>query len=172
MTTRAVPWRSAVRGKSGCSRCCWCMPGARCRRIGCAMRCGALHAPAPPTNGYRWRSRGCARRSTPWGPARHCGRPRAGTALWSLPVSWTRRYSRRPRRQGIGRWRAANYQTPWSFFDEALAVWRGPALADVSYEDWAQLEIRRLEALRLDTIQARVAAMLQLGRPDAVIGEL
>ncbi len=31
---------------------------------------------------------------------------------------------------------------------EALALWRGPALADQRYEAWAQAEIRRLEELR------------------------
>ena len=31
---------------------------------------------------------------------------------------------------------------------EALALWRGPALADQRYEAWAQPEIRRLEELR------------------------
>ena len=32
---------------------------------------------------------------------------------------------------------------------EALALWRGPALADFTYEPWAQNEIARLEELRL-----------------------
>jgi predicted ATPase/DNA-binding SARP family transcriptional activator len=54
----------------------------------------------------------------------------------------------------------------------ALDLWRGAALSDVSYEDWAQLEIRRLEELRLDAVQARVEAQLRLNRSDAVLGEL
>ena len=32
---------------------------------------------------------------------------------------------------------------------EALALWRGPALADVAHESFAQVEILRLEELRL-----------------------
>jgi DNA-binding SARP family transcriptional activator len=55
---------------------------------------------------------------------------------------------------------------------EALALWRGPALAEVSYEDWAQAEIGRLEELRLGALQARVDADLLLGEHAAVIGEL
>ena len=31
---------------------------------------------------------------------------------------------------------------------EALELWRGPPLADVAFEDFAQAEIRRLEELR------------------------
>jgi DNA-binding SARP family transcriptional activator len=56
--------------------------------------------------------------------------------------------------------------------DDALALWRGPALADVSHEDWAQPEIRRLDELRLDAVQASVDAKLQLGRHETVIGDL
>ncbi len=55
---------------------------------------------------------------------------------------------------------------------EALALWRGPALADVTYEDWAQPEIRRLEDLRLAALEWRIDADLRLGRQDALVGEL
>src|SRR5262249_32930414 len=41
---------------------------------------------------------------------------------------------------------------------EALALWRGPPLADVAYETFAQSEIRRLEELRLDALEARIDA--------------
>ena len=54
----------------------------------------------------------------------------------------------------------------------ALALWRGPPLADVGYEDWAQPEIRRLEELRLVAHQARIDADLQLGGHAALVGEL
>jgi predicted ATPase/DNA-binding SARP family transcriptional activator len=55
---------------------------------------------------------------------------------------------------------------------EALALWRGPAFADVAYEDFAQAEIRRLEEVRLAAIEARVEADLQLGRHAALVAEL
>src|SRR4051812_144285 len=38
----------------------------------------------------------------------------------------------------------------------ALSLWRGPALADVCYEPWAQAEIRRLEELRVIALEARI----------------
>ena len=55
---------------------------------------------------------------------------------------------------------------------EALGLWRGPALAEVAYEEFAQAEIRRLDELRLAALEARVEADLQLGRHAQVIGEL
>ncbi len=55
---------------------------------------------------------------------------------------------------------------------EALAMWRGPALAEVAYEEFAQEAIRLLDELRLGTIEARVDADLQLGRHALLIGEL
>jgi WD40 repeat protein/DNA-binding SARP family transcriptional activator len=55
---------------------------------------------------------------------------------------------------------------------EALALWRGPPLADVAYEPFAQPEIARLEEQRLDALEARVEANLAAGRHAAVVGEL
>jgi DNA-binding SARP family transcriptional activator len=55
---------------------------------------------------------------------------------------------------------------------DALGLWRGPALAEVAYEAFAQGEIRRLEELRLAALEARIEADLQLGRHARVIGEL
>jgi DNA-binding SARP family transcriptional activator/streptogramin lyase len=53
-----------------------------------------------------------------------------------------------------------------------LALWRGPALADFVYEPFAELEIARLEELRLVAIEQRITADLQLGRHAAVVPEL
>jgi class 3 adenylate cyclase len=55
---------------------------------------------------------------------------------------------------------------------QALGLWRGPPLAEVAFEDFAQPEIRRLQELRLVAIEARVDAELQLGRQAELIGEL
>jgi WD40 repeat protein/DNA-binding SARP family transcriptional activator len=55
---------------------------------------------------------------------------------------------------------------------EALGLWRGPALAEVAYEDFAQAEIRRLDELRLMALEARIEADLQLGQHARLIGEL
>ena len=54
---------------------------------------------------------------------------------------------------------------------EALAMWRGPALADVS-SDLLAGEKTRLEELRLLTIERRIEADLTLGRHADLIGEL
>ena len=54
----------------------------------------------------------------------------------------------------------------------ALALWRGPALAEFAFDDFAQAEIRRLEELRLVAHAERIDADLELGRHDDVIGEL
>jgi DNA-binding SARP family transcriptional activator len=54
----------------------------------------------------------------------------------------------------------------------ALALWRGPALADVMYEPFAQAEVARLEELRLSCIEAKVEADLALGRHADLVGEL
>jgi len=54
----------------------------------------------------------------------------------------------------------------------ALALWRGPALADVAYEQFAQIEIGRLEELRHVAIEERVEADLRLGHHAHLIAEL
>jgi DNA-binding SARP family transcriptional activator len=55
---------------------------------------------------------------------------------------------------------------------EALALWRGPVLADLRYEAWAQGEIRRLEELRALAVEHRVRADLELGEHARLVGEL
>ena len=54
----------------------------------------------------------------------------------------------------------------------ALALWRGAPLADLAGEDFTQGEIRRLEELRLDALEERIAADIELGLHREVIGEL
>jgi DNA-binding SARP family transcriptional activator len=55
---------------------------------------------------------------------------------------------------------------------DALTLWRGPPLAEVAFEDFAQGEIRRLEELRIRALEVRIDADLQLGRHAELIGEL
>ncbi len=54
----------------------------------------------------------------------------------------------------------------------ALGLWRGPALADVRFEEFAQSEIERLEELRLLALEGRLDADLQLGESAGLVGEL
>jgi DNA-binding SARP family transcriptional activator len=55
---------------------------------------------------------------------------------------------------------------------EALVLWRGPPLADVAYESFAQPASRRLEELRLAALERRLEADLALGRHAELVGEL
>ena len=55
---------------------------------------------------------------------------------------------------------------------EALALWRGPALADFLYEPFAQTEIARLEELRTVALEERIEADLALGRHAELVSEL
>jgi DNA-binding SARP family transcriptional activator len=55
---------------------------------------------------------------------------------------------------------------------EALALWRGPPLADLAYESFAQAEIARLDEARLSALEQRIEADLALGRHLDVVGEL
>jgi DNA-binding SARP family transcriptional activator len=54
----------------------------------------------------------------------------------------------------------------------ALALWRGPALADFRFDPFAQAEIARLEELRLVCVEERVEADLALGAVGELVGEL
>src|SRR5215471_3984036 len=55
---------------------------------------------------------------------------------------------------------------------EALGLWRGAPLVDLSYASFAQPAIRRLEELRLAAFEKRIEADLELGRQAEVVGEL
>jgi len=55
---------------------------------------------------------------------------------------------------------------------KALGLWRGPALVDFGYDPFAQAEIARLEDLRLDALEERVEAQLDLGCASELVGEL
>ena len=55
---------------------------------------------------------------------------------------------------------------------EALDLWRGAPLADLTYESFARTAIARLDELRLAAVEQRVEAELELGHHLAVLGEL
>ncbi len=54
----------------------------------------------------------------------------------------------------------------------ALAIWRGPALADLPEQTRRGAEAERLEELRLTALELRLDAELASGRHDAVVAEL
>src|SRR5215217_1500167 len=55
---------------------------------------------------------------------------------------------------------------------QALELWRGPPLADLAYEAFAQPEIARLDELRLAALEDRIDADLMAGRDGPLVGEL
>jgi DNA-binding SARP family transcriptional activator/Tol biopolymer transport system component/predicted Ser/Thr protein kinase len=59
-----------------------------------------------------------------------------------------------------------------SRFREALAIWRGPALADLADEHSLRGDIARLEELRLAATEQRITTELALGRHTMIVGEL
>ncbi|HEY3206112.1 MAG TPA: BTAD domain-containing putative transcriptional regulator [Gaiellaceae bacterium] len=68
-------------------------------------------------------------------------------------------------RQATGGERAATLR-------EALALWRGPPLAEFAFEAFAQPEIGRLEELRLAALEERIEAELEAGAQAELVGEL
>ena len=71
---------------------------------------------------------------------------------------------------------AALARGPFAEAETTLAarspLWRGPALADLASEPFAQAEIARLEGLRLQALEPRFEAMLAVGREAEAVGEL
>jgi len=55
---------------------------------------------------------------------------------------------------------------------EALAIWRGPPLAEFAYDSFAVVEIARLNELRLSALEERIDADLAAGRSDELVAEL
>ena len=75
-------------------------------------------------------------------------------------------------RGGSSRARAGDAMAARERLRAALALWRGSALADFSYEPFAGPEIARLEEARLSALKDRIDADLALGSDGALIAEL
>ena len=54
----------------------------------------------------------------------------------------------------------------------ALGLWRGDVLADYRFDEFAQLEIARLEELHLEAVEERMTAELAGGGAEDLVGEL
>ncbi|MDI1454820.1 AfsR/SARP family transcriptional regulator [Streptomyces sp. ATE26] len=59
-----------------------------------------------------------------------------------------------------------------ALWEEALAHWRGPVLADFPTAAWAAAEQARLEALRLDAVERRADALLATGAARDAVADL
>jgi DNA-binding SARP family transcriptional activator len=56
--------------------------------------------------------------------------------------------------------------------EAALSLWRGPPLADLAYEPFAQREIARLDDLRVAALEQLIEARLALGAHAELLGQL
>ncbi len=65
-----------------------------------------------------------------------------------------------------------DHQQAATLLGEALALWRGPALADVADAPFALAESTRLEEARLAALEERIEADLACGRHGELVGEL
>jgi DNA-binding SARP family transcriptional activator/DNA-binding beta-propeller fold protein YncE len=63
-------------------------------------------------------------------------------------------------------------QAAFSTLAEALALWRGPPLAELGSASFASVESLRLQELRLSALEERIQAELALGRHADIVGEL
>jgi DNA-binding SARP family transcriptional activator len=68
--------------------------------------------------------------------------------------------------------RAASGEERAARLRDALALHRGPPLADLAYEPFARREIERLEELRLGVLEDRIDADLERGAHTELAGEL
>ncbi len=60
--------------------------------------------------------------------------------------------------------RAAHWEPAVTETDAALALWRGPLLADLGDESWVAAEAARVRQLRTECLDNRITALLALGR--------
>jgi len=73
---------------------------------------------------------------------------------------------------GAARGNGSDPRVTGEILAEALELWRGPALADLSAEPSLTADIVRLEELRLQALEEKIDARLELGRHVQVIAEL
>lgn len=68
--------------------------------------------------------------------------------------------------------RAAPPEAAIGLLDQALGLWRGPALADVGDVPFAAAVVTHLDATRLEAVEGRIDAHLALDRAAPVVSEL
>ncbi|WP_067709975.1 AfsR/SARP family transcriptional regulator [Nocardia yamanashiensis] len=105
------------------------------------------------------------------------GRPPRAPAR--VLVSAAPGYALRLPREAVDAWRfeelldeartLADPRAAHARLSEALALWRGPAFAEVADEPWVAAETARLDELRLVARELHIAAGLRLGDPAAVV---
>src|SRR3954451_5222891 len=68
--------------------------------------------------------------------------------------------------------RAGEVDRARNLLDQALSLWRGAALSDFSYDEFAQPSITRLAEARVVATELRIDADLALGLDSGLVGEL
>lgn len=68
--------------------------------------------------------------------------------------------------------RAGDAQTAAEVAQRALSLWRGRALQTLPETDWVRAEAHRLEELRIDALEERFEAALELGEHREIVSEL
>ncbi len=86
--------------------------------------------------------------------------------------SWTRSHSRSCRTSAALASALDEHANVHAWASAALAIWRGPALADVALASAGRAEAERLEELRLRAYELRLDAELALGHHAEAIGEV
>ena len=66
---------------------------------------------------------------------------------------------------------SASWSRALAAADEALALWRGPFLADFRDEEWVVAEAARVDELRKECLDSRITALLALGRVAPALAE-
>ena len=74
--------------------------------------------------------------------------------------------------EGRGELAAGRPERAAAALDGALSLWRGPPLADLANEPFAQREIARLDDLRVAAFELLIEAKLALGAHAEVVGQL
>ena len=74
--------------------------------------------------------------------------------------------------QGRGELAAGHPERAAAALEEAMSLWRGPPLADLAYEPFAQREIARLGDLRVAALEHQIEAKLALGAHAELVGQL
>ncbi|MFI6477747.1 BTAD domain-containing putative transcriptional regulator [Nonomuraea sp. NPDC050663] len=67
---------------------------------------------------------------------------------------------------------AGGPEAVWTAMEQALSLWRGPALAEFADLPWAASEAARLEELRLMAVERRADAGIQLGKAGSLVPDL
>jgi DNA-binding SARP family transcriptional activator/Tfp pilus assembly protein PilF len=75
-------------------------------------------------------------------------------------------------REGSAAARARAWEEAFGVLTEALGLWRGAPLADIPSQLLHRDEVPRLERLRMQALESRMEAGLQLGHHDELLAEL